>query len=143
MQEVIKLNRTVAGFIRSSPSDIEAAAWYLVLSDFDYADAEHAVVKHFLGPDKHKFFEVGYILDGIKEIRRLTPEKIEEDVRSAKARGFIGQDWPARQLLPVDVSERLAAARASFQTDMERLAALGAGSVPFTPGAVGRDVPRG
>lgn len=143
MTEVTLLNRTVSGFTRSSPSDIEAAAWYLVLRDFEYKDAEQAVISHFLGPNKHKFFEVGYILDGVREIRRLTPEKIEEDVRSAKARGFIGDDWPARQLLPADVMERLTAARARFQEDMENLRAIGTGSpVAFEPGRIGKDVPR-
>jgi hypothetical protein len=121
MTEVTLLNRTVSGFTRSSPSDIEAAAWYLVLRDFDYATAEQAVVKHFTGPNKHAFFEVGFILDGIKEINRHLPHQIEDDVRSAKARGLIEQDWPRNEPLPAEVSARLREARQSFERQMDAI----------------------
>jgi hypothetical protein len=141
MTEVTLLNRTVAGFTRSSPSDIEAAAWYLLLGQYKYEDAEQAVINHFSGPDKHKFFEVGYILDGIKAINRLLPNQIEEDVRSAKARGMVSQDWPAHDALPADVAGRLQAARAAVRAADEYTPAITSSGTDI--GRIGRSVPRG
>ena len=142
MTDVVKLNRTVAGFTRSSPSDIEASAWYLVLRDLDYQDAEQAVIDHFTGPDKHAFFEVGYILDGIKRINRHLPHQIEEDVRSAKARGMLDQSWPKHEPLPPEVARRLRNARASFAEQMAAIEARPEGTWRVPELDLGKRVPR-
>ena len=64
---------------------------------------------------------------------------IEEDVRSAKARGLVEKGWPDRQLLPEDVRQALFTLR-----DGERRAALERSELdrlegaPIDPGTVGR-----
>ena len=142
MTEVTSLQRIVAGFTRSSPSDVEAAAWYLVLREFNYQDAEQAVVAHFTGPDKHKFFEVGYILDGIKAANRLNAAAIETDVRVAKRRGLIDASWPSNKVLPANVREALFTLRdTERRTAAQRFAFDELEGNPIDPGDVGKDVP--
>ncbi len=62
-----------------------------------------------------------------RELRAMQP-RLESDVRSAKARGLVPADWPARQPLPVEIEKRLHdAQRADYEAhndlDQDALAA--------------------
>ena len=57
-----------------------------------------------------------------RELRAMQP-RLEQDVRSAKARGLVAPDYPARQPLPIEVEQRLRALQAdaySSTNDVDR-----------------------
>jgi hypothetical protein len=133
------------GFDNRAISKSAAAIWADLMPDVDVKDAMAAVKAHFLSPAPRRYLDVAAILDGVRVITRQTPEAIEADVRSAKARGLIDGSWPRSTPLPPDVARRLALARhaeIAERAEIEaRYAALEPGP-PIEPGEIGRDVPR-
>lgn len=110
--EVIKLLTIASAFDRFMRQDEGSiAAWHAVLDRVPYELAEKAVLAHYAGPDAHRQLMPANIIRAVEREARLTPAMIEEDVRSAKARGLVAQSWPDRKLLDEDVRQRLFAAR--------------------------------
>jgi len=116
-------------------------AWFRVLANVDvtHAQAEQACIQHYTGPDSNRPFTVAHVVAFVTADNRSTVKAIEDDVRSAKARGLISKGWPDRRALPDDVKDALLTLR-----DLERRAATtrdeleqGGGS-PADVGAVGR-----
>lgn len=131
-----------------------ATAWAFALDDISYADALQALRAHQRGEHRHEFFSHNHIRDFIegrdrsdRRARRLDPDQVEADVRSAKLRGLLPADWPRGQALTPEVTERLAAARTAEVARIEAFNAaaygvqgeLPTGGQPF--GEVGRSMP--
>ncbi|WP_141693364.1 hypothetical protein [Curtobacterium sp. UCD-KPL2560] len=130
------------GYDNRKLSAVTAEVWTMELGDVDFDVAWTAVRNHFRKPAPREYLDLGVLLEQIRVDTRQTPAAIEEDVRSAKARGFIEASWPARQALPRDVAARLAAARMEFAIAAEAIEA-GVVETPraLTVGTVGREVP--
>ncbi|MFJ3029848.1 hypothetical protein ACIPEQ_13475 [Curtobacterium sp. NPDC087080] len=130
------------GYDNRTLTAITAEVWTMELADTDFDIAWQAVRNHFRKPSPREYLSLDVLLEQIRVDTRQTPGAIEEDVRSAKARGLIEASWPARQALPRPVATRLAQAR---QTFAEQAAAIEAGTVtdgrPLELGTVGRKVP--
>ena len=110
--EVGQLLTIASGFDRFVTVDrVTTEAWFLVLGDVDYADAQRVVIEHYTGPKAKEPLAVRHILEGVRVASRSTPEAIETDVRAAKARGLLEPSYPAREPLPADVKALLFAAR--------------------------------
>lgn len=112
------------------------------LADTDFDIAWQAVRNRSRKPAPREYLALDVLLEHIRVDTRRTPTAIEEDVRSAKARGLIEASWPKRDPLPRPVAEQLARARADFA---ETAAAIEAGVIDapraLTVGTVGRKVP--
>ena len=131
-----------AGYDNRQLSDATVAVWVEELGEVEFEVAKQAVRNHFRKPSPRAYLSLDVLLEQIRVDTRQTPTAIEEDVRSAKARGFIEASWPARQALPRPVAARLASARLDFALAAEAIEA----GVVETPraldvGTVGREVP--
>jgi hypothetical protein len=131
-----------AGYDNRQLSAATATVWAEELPDVEFEVAKQAVRNHFRKPSPRAYLSLDVLLEQIRVDTRQTPSAIEEDVRSAKARGFIDGSWPARQALPRPVAARLAAARLDFAIAAEAIEA-GVVETPraLTVGTVGREVP--
>jgi hypothetical protein len=131
-----------AGYDNRQLSAATATVWAEELPDVEFEVAKQAVRNHFRKPSPRAYLSLDVLLEQIRVDTRQTPSAIEEDVRSAKARGFIDGSWPARQALPRPVAARLAAARMEFAIAAEAIEA-GVVQTPraLTVGTVGREVP--
>lgn len=112
-----------AGFDNRKLSEATVDVWTAELADVAADDALQAVRTHFRKPSPRDYLSLDVLLEEIRVNTRQTPTAIEEDVRSAKARGFIDPSWPARQALPRPVAARLAAARLEFALAAEAIEA--------------------
>ena len=131
-----------AGYDNRQLSAATATVWTEELGDVEFEVAKQAVRNHFRKPSPRAYLSLDVLLEQVRVDTRQTPSAIEEDVRSAKARGFVEPSWPARQPLPRPVAARLAAARLDFALAAE---AIEAGVVErpraLDVGTIGRDVP--
>lgn len=110
--EVGKLLTIASGFDRFITVDrVTTEAWSLALSAVDFDDAQAVVLEHYVGPSGREALSVRHIIAATALKSRHTRELIEVDVRSAKARGLLPADHPAREPLPGDIARRLTAAR--------------------------------
>lgn len=124
--EAAKLLTIAAGFDRRQVTEMTARAWAAALSDQSYVDCERAVIDHYRDADtRHDYLSVGHVLDRVERAQRATRKQIEDDVRSAKARGLIGRDWPKSERLPADVAQKLAEARAEDAAVSKQLSIAG------------------
>lgn len=130
------------GYDNRTLTAITAEVWLMELADTDFDIAWQAVRNHFRKPSPRDYLSLDVLLEQIRVDTRQTPAAIEEDVRSAKARGLIEASWPKREPLPREVAERLARARADFAATA---AAIESGVVvsprAIDVGLVGRKVP--
>ena len=138
--QVAQILTIASGFDRFIVADqVTTGAWLLALEQVDYDEAKAATVAHFTGPIAKEIFSVRHILNVVADSGRNSVRAIEEDVRSAKARGLVEKTWPDRQLLPEDIRQALFTLR-----DGERRAALERSELdrlegsPIDPGTVGR-----
>lgn len=133
-----------AGYDNRQLSAATATVWTEELGGVDYDTAKQAVRNHFRKPSPREYLSLDVLLEQIRVDTRQTPTAIEEDVRSAKARGLIESSWPKRDPLPRPVAEQLARARAEFA---ETAAAIEAGVIDapraLTVGSVGQPMPQG
>jgi len=114
LAEVGKLLAIIKSFDNRRLDESTAMAWKLMLDrEVPSASLEQAteVVLDWFGRE-NPYFEVRHLVAGLKRELRLNRAQVEADVRSAKARGLVDGSWSERVPLPVDVAERLAAARA-------------------------------
>lgn len=104
---------TVAGafdrFIRVD--EVTVTGWQIALERVPYDLAQKAVIDHYQGAEAHRQLMPANIIRAVEREARLTPAMIEEDVRSAKARGLVDESWPERKLLDEEVRQKLFAAR--------------------------------
>src|SRR5690606_35991583 len=98
-REIAQLLTVASGFDRRVVDELTVEAWASVpeLAAAPYDAAVAAVVAHQTSPKRTEYLTVGHIVDALRVNGRSTAAAIEADVRSAKARGLIGRDWPARQ----------------------------------------------
>jgi len=131
-----------AGYDNRQLSAATATVWAEELGEVEFEVAKQAVRNHFRKPSPRAYLSLDVLLEQIRVDTRQTPTAIEEDVRSAKARGFIEASWPTRQALPRPVAARLAAARLDFALAAEAIES-GAVETPraLDVGTVGREVP--
>lgn len=110
--DIVKLLTIASGYDRFIDASAEPtrAAWLFALAPYDPSEVQRAVLKYYEEPDR-KTIQAAHVVDLIKTEKRLQPQQIEADVRSAKARQMIRADWPHNQPLPRDVAATLAAAR--------------------------------
>lgn len=133
-----------AGYDNRTLSEATAGVWAKKLADVELDTAIQAVDNHFDKPRPREYLSLDVLRDQIKVDTRMTPQAVEEDVRSAKARGLIEQSWPARTPLPKNVATDLAEARALFGRQMARYDELGTGDgIPIDVSGIGREIPRG
>lgn len=125
--EVAQLLTLASAFDRRKVDEPTVHAWWAVLRDFDYRLAEQAIIEHQAGPLRKEYLTVGHVADAVRTASRQNPEQIEVDVRSAKARRWIPEDWPRRQPLPADMAARLAEARSGARQTAETFGELEAG----------------
>lgn len=71
-----------------------------------------SVVEEWFDVARSEYFTKGIFLDMLRKRLRLTPKAVVDDVRSAKARGLVGKDWPRDEPIPVEVALRIEALRA-------------------------------
>lgn len=127
--EAAKLLTIAAGFDRRQVTEMTARAWAAALSDQSYSDCERAVIEHYRDADtRREYLSVGHVLDRVEQWQRASRKQIEDDVRSAKARGLIDRDWPARDRLPADVAQALADARTRDADTSRQLSIAGGAS---------------
>ena len=114
LAEVGKLLAIIKSFDNRKLDESTAMAWKMMLDrevpDATPEQAIEVVMSWF--STANPYFEVRHLVDGLKRELRLTAKAIADDVRSARARGLIG-DYDPRVPLPADVAARLAAARAN------------------------------
>lgn len=103
-----------AGFDNRALSDATAEVWSEELPDVTFDVAKEAVRRHFRKPTPRPYLSLDVLMDEIRVLTRQTTTAIEEDVRSAKARGLLDASWPARDPLPAEIAARLAEARQAF-----------------------------
>ena len=137
--ETAELLAIASGFDRFIEVDaMTTRAWFLALRDVPYALAEAATVAHFTGPKARETFGVRHVLDAVAVTARTTPDAVEEDVRSAKARGLIEQSWPKREPLPRDVRDALFTLRETERRLAAERYAFDQLGAPLDVGSVGR-----
>lgn len=123
--DAAKLLAVASGFDRRQVDELTAAAWAMALDGYGYVECEKAIVEHHRDPKtRTSYLTVGHVLDRVETGRRMRSSDVEADVRSAKARGLIDGEWPARKPLPQETAERLARARERDRQEAIRLGEL-------------------
>jgi hypothetical protein len=145
--EVAELLGIAHGFDKRELAELTEMAWFSVLEPYDFQVTRKVMIDWYANKKPGDYLEVSDLVRGVKFATRQTVDQIETDVRTAKARGLIEQSWPAREPLPTEVVERLAAARRRDQAMYAEYEAIGLTELPpgmQRPdyGAVGRRVPR-
>lgn len=111
----------------------KVVAWAAVLNaeapGMSFGEAQQCVIRYY--GTEGESLTVYALIDLWKQGRRLLPHQIAADVRSAKARGLIDPAYSHKLPLPVEVAERLAAARAADRSSAVELSELEAGSGSF------------
>lgn len=106
-------------------SEERAVVWAKVLSlgapGITYAEAEHILLEHYV--DATKSITPADIVAKYRAMRRLRPDEIRGDVRSARARGLIAADWPESRPVPPNVAAALATIRSGENRVMRELGA--------------------
>jgi hypothetical protein len=144
-QEIGQLLTVAGGFDNRKVDRVSVEAWALVpeIVQARYEDALAAVVAHQTGPKRHEYLTVSHIVDALRAGERQSDYEVEADVRSAKARGMIGADYPPRQPLPHDVRHALATIRERENRHAQTLAVdFLEPATPVELGQVGKEVPR-
>jgi hypothetical protein len=132
-----------AGYDNRALSEATAQVWAEELGHVDFQTAKEAVRSHFRKPKPREYLSLDVLLDQIKINTRQTSQAIEEDVRSAKARGLIGSEWSNREPLPHDVAVKLFEARQGFVRSVQEIESrVIAEPAVFAIGEVGKKVPR-
>lgn len=130
LAEVGKLLAIIRSFDNRKLDESTAMSWKLMLdrevAEARLEDATEVVLDWFA--KENPYFEVRHLITGLKKMMRFGKFNIESDVRSAKARGMIGADWPESKVLPWEVRDRLAKARG-----VERAEALALGAFDDSP----------
>lgn len=126
------------------PSELMALAWHDLLEDVDYDQAK-SVVQDLVRAGT-KWIEVGDIIKGVDELNRGAVFDIEADVRVAKLKGIVSEDWPKSEPLSLPDAERLRLAREHDMAELRRMAGLdapiyGAAQPPINPGTIGKEIP--
>lgn len=117
--EMGKVLTVAAGFDLRRVDDLTVTAWMEVLGGYDYETVRQAVVDHHRDPvTRHDYLTVGHVLDRVERAVRARSADVEADVRSAKARGLVDRSWPRAEPLPVDVAEKLRAAREAAREEV-------------------------
>lgn len=112
--EVGQVLTIASGFDRFITVDrVTTEAWFLALAEVPYEVAQKATVEHFTGPNAKETFSVRHVLAFAHVVARTSARAIEDDVRSAKARGLVERSWPARDRLPDSVRDALFTLRES------------------------------
>ncbi|MEW1706966.1 hypothetical protein AB0230_06965 [Microbacterium sp. NPDC089190] len=110
--EAAKLLTVAAGFDRRQVTDVTATAWAAALKGHTYSECERAIIAHHRDPaTRTTYLTVGHVLDRVEAGDRTSAADVETDVRAAKARGIIVQDWPRREPLTPEAAYKLRAAR--------------------------------
>jgi hypothetical protein len=138
--QVAQILTIASGFDRFIVVDrVTTEAWFMALEQIDYDEAMAATVGHFTGPIAKEVFSVRHILNAAADTGRTSVLSIEQDVRSAKARGLIDKSWPSRNLLPPDIRDALFTLREFERRQAtDRLALDQGDGVPADVGTVGR-----
>lgn len=121
LAEVGKLLAIIRSFDNRKLDESTAQAWKIMIDrhfpEASLVEAQEVVLDWF--STENPYFEVRHLLDGLRKRLRRTARDVAADVRSAKARGLIGKDWPEAKVLPDEVSSRLAAARLAAREDAD------------------------
>lgn len=108
-----KLLAVIASFDNRKLDESTALAWKMMLDRHvptaTLAQAQEVVFDWF--STENPYFEVRHLCDGLRREMRLNRSQIAADVRSAKARGIVGRDWPESRPLESGAVAMLAAAR--------------------------------
>lgn len=110
--DAAKLLTIASGFDRRQVDALTATAWAAALDGHTFAECEKAIIEHHRDPaTRTTYLTVGHVLDRVEAGARISTADIETDVRSAKARGIIPQDWPRREPLTPEAAYKLRTAR--------------------------------
>ena len=121
--EAAKLLTVAAGFDRRTVTEVTATAWAAALDGYGYHECEQAIIAHHRDPGtRGQYLTVGHVLDRVEKQARALTADVEADVRSAKARGIIPADWPARDPLTPAAAASLAMARNRDRVEAARYA---------------------
>jgi hypothetical protein len=131
-----------AGYDNRALSEATAQVWAEELAGVPFEVAKQSVRNHFHKPKPRDYLSLDVLMEQIKVDTRQTRQAIEEDVRSAKARGLLEQSWPPREPLPQSVAADLAEARALFGREMAQYEAIEVGTgAPIDVGQIGKAIP--
>lgn len=134
--EAAELLAFIAAFDNRNVTKEAAVAWAMTVTrevpSLSLDVAREIVMDHF--GSSGEYFTVGLLLDAARARLRLNAKQIADDVRSAKARGLIGAGHDDREPLPVEVAERLAAARAADREVAPRMVESGPFKVQLSVG---------
>lgn len=123
LAEVGQLLAIIRSFDNRKLDESTAMAWKLAidreLPDATLADAQEVVLDWFTS--ENPYFEVRFLIAGLKRRMRLTPRDIETDVRVAKRLGMLPPEHDRRVPLPADVARRLADYRAGVNASLPEI----------------------
>jgi hypothetical protein len=124
--QVAQMLTIASGFDRRQVDELTVTAWHRVpdVAAADYDTAVAVVVAHQTSPQAAEYFSVRHLVAGLRRVRRTSDVDVEADVRSAKARGIVPQDWPKRQPLTPEAFAALAKAREKDRQEAVRLGEL-------------------
>lgn len=127
--EVAKLLTIASGFDRRQVDEMTVEAWHAIpaLEQCPFEVARAVLIDHYANPDAG-YFDVRVLTKALRERERTALGDVEADVRSAKARGLIGYDWPKREPLPPATAAALALARDEERQEAKRYLELGEAS---------------
>lgn len=141
LKEVGQLLTIISSFDNRKLDESTAVSWKLMIDrhfpDASLMEAQEVVLDWF--GTANPYFEVRHLIDGLRRKHRRFARQVETDVRSAKARGIVPANWPARDPLPWHVVEALEAARARDREVAAQYAIEGP-NVPGVELEVGRTV---
>lgn len=123
--EITRLLTIQSGFDRRQVDELTVTAWHQVpeVAAAGYEDAVKVVIAHQTAPEAAEYFTVRHLVNGLKKSKRVAD--VEADVRSAKARGIIPENWPKSSPLNFRDAERLAELRERDRQEALRLAEIG------------------
>lgn len=122
--EVAKLLVIAAGFDNRRLDDVQTAAWIELLGGYSFGACRAAILDHYRDEKtRHQYLTAAHVLDRVEQSERSKSTDVETDVRSAKARGIIPQDWPRREPLTPEAAFKLQAARDADRAEAIRLSA--------------------
>lgn len=133
--EIGKLLTFVSGYDRRQVDPVTIHAWFAVpeIAAAEYEQAMAVAISHHSEPGTG-YFDTRALVAGLRQVTRRSLADVAADVRSAKARGLIAQDWPKTVPLMADVMEKLTAARERDRQTAIRYRELGqAGDEDTTP----------
>lgn len=119
--DLLTLNAALDRFATASKQSADrAVAWYSVFEvgapSMTFDDARQLVIEYYA--DAGESLTPYALIEAWKKSHRLLPHQVAADVRSARARRLVGEDWNEHTPLTPNLAEALRRARAGEQAEL-------------------------